>query len=296
MQMTFVITKKTRVLVQGITGHHGSYHTQLMKEYGTNIVCGVTPGKGGQQIAGVPVYNSVKEARKKHDVAWSIMFVPASEAKQAALDAIEQGLHLVIITEGIPVHDTLAILEAARRKKCTVIGPNCPGIVIPTETKLGIMPGQIFLQGNVGIVSRSGTLTYEIVHQLSTNGIGQSIVIGIGGDMTVGSSFSDVLAMFEKDRRTKQIVLIGEIGGTFEEEAATFIKKSISKPVVAYIAGRTAPEGKQMGHAGAIIMNKKGTYAAKVKALENAGVHVAETPAGIPLLITKIRRSKLSST
>lgn len=288
--MTLPITKKTGVLVQGITGHHGSYHAPLMKEYGTNIVCGVTPGKGGQQIAGVPVYDSVKEARKKHNVQWSVMFVPAREARQAALEAIEQGLHLVIITEGIPVHDTLAIIGAARRKKRVVIGPNCPGIVIPNETKLGIMPGQIFVQGNVGVVSRSGTLTYEIVHQLSTNGIGQSIVIGIGGDMTVGFSFSDMLAMFEKDRRTKQIVLIGEIGGTFEEEAATFIKKSISKPVVAYIAGRTAPEGKQMGHAGAIIMNGKGTYAAKVKALEDAKVHIAETPAGIPLLIKRMKK------
>lgn len=288
--MALFITKKTRVLVQGITGHHGGYHAKLMKEYGTNIVCGVTPGKGGQQVDGVPVYDSIKEACKKHDVDWSVMFVPADQAKQAALEALEQGLHMVIITEGIPVHDTLAILETARRKKCTVIGPNCPGIIIPNETKLGIMPGKIFLQGDVGIVSRSGTLTYEIAHQLSTNGIGQSAVVGIGGDMMVGLSFIDVLTMFEKDRRTRRIVLIGEIGGTFEEEAATFIKKNISKPVVAYIAGRTAPEGKQMGHAGAIIINKKGTYAAKMKALEDAKVHIAETPAGIPLLIKRMKK------
>ncbi|HLG25584.1 MAG TPA: succinate--CoA ligase subunit alpha [Candidatus Gracilibacteria bacterium] len=290
--MAILIDKNTRVIVQGITGHHGSFHAQKMAEYGTQIVAGVTPGKGGEVLnfgaQKIPVYNSVDEALKEHAADYSIIFVPAEHAREASLEAINAGLHIVIITEHIPVSDTLLIIEAGGAKNLRVIGPNCPGIITPKECKIGIMPGDIFKKGHVGVISRSGTLTYEIVQQLSDAGIGQSTVLGIGGDMVNGVRFTDALALMEKDDETRVIILIGEIGGDAEERAAAFIRKNIRKPVVAYIAGKTAPEGKTMGHAGAIISGKSGTFSAKTGALKNAGVHIADMPHDTVHLVKKI--------
>lgn len=279
-----LIDATTRVIVQGITGHHGSFHTRLMLEYGTNIVAGVTPGKGGQTVEGVPVFNRVKDAIARHSADWSILFVPAPFALDASMEALSQNLNLVIISEHIPVYDVLKIVHEAQRRNKIVIGPNCPGIIVPDESKLGIMPGDIFHSGSLGVLSRSGTLTYEIVAHLSEAGIGQSTVVGIGGDMVVGFQFLKGLEMLEKDEKTDKILLIGEIGGDAEERAARYIREFIKKPVVAYIAGRTAPPGKTMGHAGAIISGGKGTFESKKKALEVVGVKVAVFPHDVPEL------------
>lgn len=282
-----LIDKTTRVLVQGITGHHGSIHTKMMIEYGTNIVAGVTPGKGGQTVEGVPVYTTVKEAVKKHKPTWSVCFVPPGHVKGAVFEALNSGLNVVCITENVPVHDTIAFLYHAAQKKRIVLGPNCPGIVVPGQCKIGIIPGYLCSQGHVGVVSRSGTLMYEIVRLLTQSGIGQSSIIGLGGDPITGMNFIDALAVLEKDKNTTSIVLIGEIGGALEEQAAEYIKKQVKKPVVAFIAGKTAPAGKRMGHAGAIISGRTGTAQAKIEALKKAGVKVAETLAEIHLLIKR---------
>lgn len=266
-----------KIIVQGITGKQGSFHTKLMKEYGTKIVGGVTPSKGGQQAEGFSVYNTVAYCLEEHEANWSVIFVPAKFAKDAALEALESSLNIVIITEGVPIHDTLDIVKRAREKNLLVIGPNGPGFVKVGETKVGIIPGNIFTKGDVGIVSRSGTLTYEVVNKLTKNGIGQHIVVGIGGDKVVGTGFNEILRMFEDDKKIKRIVLIGEIGSEKEERAAKFIKNNVTKKVVAYVAGKTAPRGKRMGHAGAIIMGNRGTYESKAKALDNVGVKVAKT-------------------
>lgn len=286
--MSILIDNKTRVIVQGITGEQGRFHTGLMLEYGTKIVAGVTPGKGGQMIGRVPVFDTVNEAMKFCQADYSIIFVPAKNAMAAALEALESGLNIVIITEHLPIHDAMMILEEARKRKLTVIGPNCPGIITPGQCKIGIMPSDVFVEGGVGIISRSGTLTYEIADNLRRNGIGQSTVIGIGGDFINGLNFEEALSSFEKDKKTKAVVMIGEIGGDAEERAANFINKKFSKPVIAYIAGRTAPEGKTMGHAGAIISGNTGTYLSKISALKKAGATIADTPWHVPDLLKKI--------
>lgn len=282
-----MLTRHTKVIVQGITGRHGAFHTQQMLHYGTRIVAGVTPGKAGESVAGVPVFNSVRDALRTHKATWSVIFVPAAFAKNAALEALRCNLHLVIITEGIPVHDTLAILEEARMRKCHVIGPNGPGITRIGVSKLGIMPNNIFLRGDVGIVSRSGTLTYEVVDQLTQKGTGQSTVIGIGGDKVRDVDFVQTLQWFERDKHTKKIVMIGEIGGTSEQHAIPVIKR-MKKPVIAFIAGRSAPKGKSMGHAGAIIHGDGETAEAKIKALREAGVTVVDKPSQIALKLRKV--------
>lgn len=275
--MSILINKKTRVLVQGVTGHHGTLNTEKMLAYGTNIVAGVTPGKGGQLVHDIPVYNTVREAVKKHNPDWSIMFVPAPFAKQAAFEALKEKLNLVIITEEIPVHDAIAIIKEGKKRKRIIIGPNCPGLITPGECKLGIIPGNITKKGNIGIVSRSGTLTHEITDLLTKANIGQSTIVGIGGDRIIGTDYEPILRMFEKDNQTKAVVLIGEIGGILEQAAAPFIKK-MKKPVIAYITGMSAPHDKQMGHAGAIAYGKGQTAQAKIKVLKAAGALIAKTP------------------
>lgn len=283
--MGILIDKDTKVIVQGITGNQGTFHTGLMQEYGTRIVAGVTPGKGGRKVNNVPVYNTVKDALKKHKASWSVVFVPARFAKAAALEAIDAGLNVLIITENIPLHDNIAIQAAARKKGCVVVGPNTAGLVTVGECKLGIMPNHIFKKGKVGVVSRSGTLTYEIVDELTKSGLGESTVVGIGGDIIIGTDFVDALRLFEQDKKTEAVVLIGEIGGDLEERAAEFILHHMTKKVVAYIAGRTAPKGKRMGHAGAIISGSSGTAESKTEALEAAGIAVAKLPSEIIKLL-----------
>lgn len=291
--MSILINKNSRFIVRGITGGQGSFHTKMMLDYGTNIVAGVTPKKGGQTIEGVPVFNTMAEAVQEFKIQnskrkiddWAIHFVPAPFVKSSALEDLAAGLNLIIITEHVPVHDALAIVNAAKKKGLHVIGPNCPGVITPGEAKAGIMPAKIFQHGRVGVVSKSGTLTYEIVNHLSKNKIGQSTCVGIGGDPVIGSNYIDVLELFEKDPETDKIVLIGEIGGNLEEAAAEYIKDHVTKPVVAYIAGRTAPPGKTMGHAGAIVSGKAGTAQSKQEALEAAGVKVAELPSDIVKLL-----------
>jgi len=267
--------------VQGITGSHGSFHAKQMIEYGTNVVGGVTPGKGGQLFENkVPIFNSMKEAVQKTGANTSVIYVPAKFAKDAILEAADSGIKLIIcITEGIPVLDMVRVKKILANRPIRLIGPNCPGIITPEASKVGIMPGYIHKRGSVGIVSRSGTLTYEAVWQLSSRGIGQSTVIGIGGDPVNGTDFVDCLELFQQDPETEAIVMIGEIGGNAEEKAAEFIQKHVTKPVVAFIAGMTAPSGKRMGHAGAIISGGSGTAADKIKALKTAGVHVVDSPA-----------------
>jgi succinyl-CoA synthetase alpha subunit len=283
-----ILDENTRCVVQGITGKQGSFHTEQMLNYNTKIVAGTSPGKGGQKIGELPIYNSIEEAKEEHDINASIIFVPAPFAKDAAFEAISQLDLAVIITEHIPVHDTMEIVEYAKREKTTIIGPNTPGIISPGVGKLGIMPTHIFNEGNVGIVSRSGTLTYEVANQVTDSGMGQSTCIGIGGDPVVGLDFADVLQRFEDDDNTAAMVMIGEIGGNAEEIAAKFINKNITKPVVAYIAGVTAPPGKRMGHAGAIIEGNSGTASSKIEALENSGVYVAERPSKIVDMIWEL--------
>ena len=285
--MGIIVGEETKVIVQGITGNQGSFHTKLMLDYGTKIVAGVTPGKGGQQVHGVPVYDTVKEALENHEANASIIFVPARFAADAALEAIENNLKtVVIITEHIPIKDSIYIMARAREKGTIIIGPNTPGIITPNECKLGIMPAHIFKPGIVGIASRSGTLTYEIAAGLTKAGLGQSTCLGLGGDPVVGLNFIDVLEMFKKDEKTEAVVLIGEIGGNLEELAANYIKKTdYPKPVVSFIAGKTAPPGKRMGHAGAIIMGRAGTAQSKIEAFRNAGVEVAEKPSEVARIV-----------
>ncbi len=283
-----ILDENTRCVVQGITGKQGSFHTEQMLNYNTKIVAGTSPGKGGQKIGELPIYNSIEEAKDEHNINASIIFVPAPFAKDAAFEAISQLDLAVIITEHIPVHDTMEIVEYAKRKKTTIIGPNTPGIISPGVGKLGIMPTHIFNEGNVGIVSRSGTLTYEVANQVTDSGMGQSTCIGIGGDPVVGLDFANVLQRFEDDDDTEAMVMIGEIGGNAEEIAAKFINENITKPVVAYIAGVTAPPGKRMGHAGAIIEGNSGTAASKIEALENSGVYVADRPSEIADMIWEL--------
>ena len=278
--MSILVHKNTRVLVQGITGTHGAFHTKQMIEYGTQIVGGVTPGKGGQSVEGVPVFNSVREAREATNANATVIYVPAKFAAAAIREAAEAGISLVVcITEGIPALDMARLKEWLATQKVVLIGPNCPGIITPGECKIGIMPGYIHKSGPVGLVSRSGTLTYEAVWQLTSRNIGQSTCIGIGGDPVVGTNFVEVLALFEADPKTKAIVMIGEIGGQAEEEAAEFIEQKVTKPVIAFIAGSTAPSGKRMGHAGAIISGGSGKAEDKIQRLRKAGVHVAPSPA-----------------
>lgn len=277
--MAILVNNKTKAIVQGITGTQGRFHTKLMLEYGTKIVAGVTPGKGGQEVHGVPVYDTVKEALHEHDANASIIFVPAPFAKDAVLEGINAGLELiVVITEHIPIKDTIQMVEIAKRNNANIVGPNTPGIITPGECKLGIMPGHIFKRGSIGIISRSGTLTYEIASNLTRSGFGQSTCLGIGGDPVVGINFIEALEMFADDYETKAVILIGEIGGDAEEKAAEYIRKEFDKPVAAFIAGKTAPPGKRMGHAGAIISGRTGTADSKIKALRKAGVYVVDKP------------------
>ena len=287
--MGLFVGKDTRAIVQGITGTQGSFHTKLMLDYGTQIVAGVTPGKGGIQVHGVPVYNAVEEAVKKHGANASIFFVPARFAVAAVLETLEGGLKMiVIITEHIPVKDAIEVMARAKQHGATVIGPNTPGIITPGECKLGVMPAHVFKPGIVGVVSRSGTLTYEIAAEISAKGLGQSTCIGLGGDPVVGLSFVEVLRMFEADKRTEAVALIGEIGGNLEELAADFVSKAgYSKPVVAFVAGRTAPPGKRMGHAGAIITGGAGTAQSKIDAFRKAGIEVAEKPSDVATLLAE---------
>jgi succinyl-CoA synthetase alpha subunit len=280
--MSILVDKKTRVVVQGLTGREGSFHSQQMMDYGTKIVAGVTPGKGGTKHLGVPIFDTVAEAGRAAGATASIAFVPPAFAADAILEAIDAGLPLAIcIAEGIPVLDMVRVAAALKNSKTRLIGPNCPGIISPGQCKLGIMPASIHKRGRVGVVSRSGTLTYEAVGQLTGLGIGQSTCIGIGGDPIIGTSFLDAIRMFDDDPETEAIVMIGEIGGNAEEIAADFIKKHVKKPVVGFIAGQTAPPGRRMGHAGAIISGGKGTAKEKYAALRAAGIHTVQSPAEI---------------
>jgi succinyl-CoA synthetase alpha subunit len=280
--MSILINENTRVVVQGITGGEGTFHTQRMQEYGTKVVAGVTPGKGGQTHLGVPVFNSVSESVEKEGANASAIFVPAFFAADAVMEAADSGVNLVVcITEGIPTFDMIKVKQFLKSNECNLIGPNTPGIISPGKCKIGIMPGHIHTPGSVGIISRSGTLTYEAVDQVSDLGYGQSTAVGIGGDPVVGLSFTELLKLFKEDLETEAVILIGEIGGTAEEEAAEYIKAKFNKPVVSFIAGQTAPPGRRMGHAGAIIAGGKGTAKEKMEALSKAGVLVAESPAEI---------------
>ncbi len=285
--MAILVGRKTRAVVWGITGAQGSFHTQLMLDYGTKIVAGVTPGRGGKEVSGVSVFDTAEEISRKVKANAAIVFVPAPYAKDATLEAIAANLNpVIVITEGIPVKDEIQIMEIAKEKGTTIIGPNTPGIITPGQCKLGIMPGHIFKPGKIGLVSRSGTLTYEIAASLTNAGLGQTTCLGVGGDPVVGLSFVDVLEMFRKDPATKAIAMIGEIGGNAEEMAAEYIKKTrYPKPVAAYIAGRAAPPGKRMGHAGAIITGKAGTAETKIEALRRAGAKIALKPGEIAKLL-----------
>ena len=288
--MGILIDKETKIIVQGITGTQGSFHTRLMLEYGTKVVAGTSPGKGGTKSESVPIYESVEEIQEKYNANASIIFVPAPFAADAALEAMENGIRtVVIITEHIPIRDAVLLMAHAKQVGATIVGPNTPGVITPGECKLGIMPAHIFKQGGIGMVSRSGTLTYEIAASLSRKGLGQSTCLGLGGDPITGLNFIDALKMFEKDEQTKTVALIGEIGGNQEELAAKYIQEQkYPKPVVAFVAGRSAPPGKRMGHAGAIVMGKAGTAENKIEAFKNSGVKVAEKPGDIAELLIKL--------
>ena len=299
--MSILVSKKTRLVVQGITGSEGSFHTGQMIEYGTKVVAGVTPGKGGTKFEGIPIYNTVEEAVKEQKANTSVIFVPPAFAADAILEAANAGIKVIIcITEGIPTNDMLKVYNAIKHKDVVLIGPNCPGVISPGQAKVGIMPGFIHKKGKIGVVSRSGTLTYEAVKQLTDVGLGQSTCVGIGGDPIIGSKFVDIIKMFNEDPDTEGIVMIGEIGGSAEEEAADFIKKNVKKPVVGFIAGRTAPPGRRMGHAGAIISGGKGTAAEKMTAMKKAGISVVESPAEIGITmfkaIEKIKKVKATKS
>jgi succinyl-CoA synthetase alpha subunit len=291
--MSILINKSTRVICQGITGEQGAFHTRGCKEYGTNIVGGVTPGKGGQTHEGIPVFDTVWEAVEKEGANATMIFVPPAFAADAILEAVDAGIALICaITEGIPVMD---MVEVYRKVKCShsrLVGPNCPGVITPGECKIGIMPGYIHKPGKVGVMSRSGTLTYEAVWQTTNLGLGQSTCVGLGGDPIVGTTFVDCLELFQNDPKTEAILMMGEIGGSAEEEAAEYVKKNVTKPVAAFIAGRTAPPGRRMGHAGAIISGGKGTAAEKVAALKAAGIEVADSPADMGLAVQKAMQRK----
>ncbi len=278
--MSILVNKETRLICQGITGRAGEFHTRGCLEYGTNVVGGVTPGKGGQEVAGVPVFDTVEKAVEQTGADTTMIYVPAAFTADAILEALDAGIETIVaITEGVPVMDMTYVFDQLQRTDAVLIGPNCPGLITPEECKIGIMPGYIHKKGPVGVMSRSGTLTYEGVWQLSNLGLGQSTCVGLGGDPIVGTSFIDLLKMFQADPETEAILMMGEIGGSAEEEAAAYVQEHVTKPVAAFIAGRTAPPGKRMGHAGAVISGGKGTAADKISALEAAGIEVAESPA-----------------
>lgn len=287
--MSIFVDKNTRLIVQGITGRDGSFHAEQMKKYGTKVVGGVTPGKGGTIVAGIPVFNTMEEAVAKTKANTSVIYVPPAFAADSVCEAVASGIKLVVcITEGIPANDMMKVYAYVKKNGARLIGPNCPGLITPGESKVGIMPGTIVKKGSVGVVSRSGTLTYEAIWALTLAGIGQSTCIGIGGDQIIGTNFVDCLDAFNKDNTTKVIVMIGEIGGSDEEEAAAFIKKHVKKPVIGFIAGQTAPADKRMGHAGAIISGSSGTAAEKIAALEKVGVPVASSPTEIPKFVKQM--------
>lgn len=289
--MSILINNSTRVIVQGITGRDGQFHALRMKEYGTQIVGGTSPGKGGSNVSGIPVFNTMKEAVAATDADTSIIFIPARAAADAIMEAADAGIRLIVcISEGIPTQDVIRAYRFAQERGAQLIGPNCPGLIVPGESLIGILPGHIFKPGHTAVISRSGTLTYEVVSLLTNNGIGQSVAIGMGGDPVVGLYFLELLKMLEADPQTDSVVLIGEIGGNAEELAADYIQKHVTKPVVAFIAGHSAPPGKQMGHAGAIISGSSGAAEDKIKALEAAGVHVARKPSEIPMLLRKEKK------
>jgi succinyl-CoA synthetase alpha subunit len=289
--MSILINKNTRVVCQGITGKAGEFHSKNCIEYGTKVVAGVTPGKGGQTALGVPVYDTVYEAVEKDGANAAMIFVPAAGTADAILEAVDAGCNVVVaITEGVPVLDMVRVYNIIRDKEVRLVGPNCPGVITPDECKIGIMPGYIHKKGGVGVMSRSGTLTYEAVWQLSNLGLGQSTCVGLGGDPIVGTSFIDLLKLYQADDETEAILMIGEIGGTAEEEAAAFAKKHVTKPMAAFIAGQTAPKGKRMGHAGAIISGGKGTAAEKIAAFEAAGIEVAKGPADMGAALQRAMR------
>jgi len=291
--MSVFINQDTKVIVQGITGGVGLFHTQQMLEYGTKIVGGVTPGKGGLEVEGVPVFNTVAEAKEKTGATASVVYVPPAFAADSIIEAVDADLDLVIcITEGIPVLDMVKVKRYMEGKRTRLVGPNCPGVITPEECKIGIMPGYIHKKGHVGVVSRSGTLTYEAVHQLSEAGIGQSTAVGIGGDPVNGTNFIDVLKAFNEDEDTYAVIMIGEIGGTAEEEAAEWVKANMTKPVVGFIGGQTAPPGKRMGHAGAIISGGKGTASVKIKTMNECGIQVAETPSVMGETLIKVLKEQ----
>ncbi len=278
--MSILVNKNTKVVTQGITGSTGQFHTRACREYGTQMVAGVTPGKGGTDFEGIPIFDTVAQAVAKTGANASVIYVPPPFAADAILEAVDAGMEIVVaITEGIPVADMVRVRRAMAGSRTRLVGPNCPGVITPGECKIGIMPGYIHKAGSIGVISRSGTLTYEAVHQLTQLGLGQSTCIGIGGDPIIGTGYIDLLQLFQSDPKTEGIILIGEIGGSAEEEAAAFIQKNLTKPVVAFIAGQTAPKGKRMGHAGAIISGGRGTAADKMKAFEKAGIRVAKSPA-----------------
>jgi succinyl-CoA synthetase alpha subunit len=280
--LSVLVDKNTRLIVQGITGKEGSFHTRQMVEYGTNVVGGVTPGKGGSQHEGIPVFNTVSDAVKETGANASVIYVPPPFAADAIMEAADAGVELVVcITEGIPALDMVKVKEYLSSRATRLVGPNCPGVISPGKCKIGIMPGHIHREGHIGVVSRSGTLTYEAVGQLTALGLGQSTAIGIGGDPIIGTTHTDALALFQQDDETEGIIMIGEIGGSAEEEAAAYARANVTKPIVAFIAGQTAPPGRRMGHAGAIIAGGKGTAAEKMKALEEAGIRVVRSPADI---------------
>lgn len=284
--MAIFLDENKRIVVQGISGKAGAFHTKEMLRQGTRVIAGVSPGKGGQSVSGVPVYDSMREVVAAHAVDIALMLVPAASVKDSVLEAIDGGIPLiVVIAEGVPVHDTLQFVTLARKRGIRIVGPNSPGICSPGKAKVGIMPTHAFRPGNIGVVSRSGTLSYEISTQLARNGLGQSTFVGIGGDLVSGTDFVDCLRLFQDDPDTRVVILIGEVGGTREEEAAKFIREKMTKPVVAYITGRLAQPGKRMGHAGALVMRGIGTYEGKLRALQEAGVPVAELPDEVPELV-----------